>query len=114
MFIIYEVFYDELILLMVVSLFQSIMRAVICANFFQKMLVIVGQQRLKRPFTAIYYMGAFIVVFTILLFSLSDIYSPISCEYKVYGKQPFKSALNPSCCPLIKLTYAYRLLVLHD
>ena len=42
MFMIYELFLDELILLMVVSLFQSLLRAVICANFVQKMLVITG------------------------------------------------------------------------
>lgn len=72
-------------MLLVVFLLQTTIRAIVCANFFQKSLTIIKKGKWKRLFTIIYYSLIIFVITGILLLSLwSDL--TINCQVRIFSK----------------------------
>eukprot|EP00347_Sterkiella_histriomuscorum_P006135 403353934 len=84
LFFLYDFASDHMIMLLVVFLMQTTIRAIVCANFFQKSLVISKRKSWKKPFTVIYYGLIIGAMVTILLLSLVS-EQPINCKTLVFS-----------------------------
>ena len=68
--LVYEFAFDHLIMLMVVSVLESTLRAVVCASFVSKVLLIRDGSRLTaNRFQLFYYLFYFVVMLTLFLMS---------------------------------------------
>ena len=86
-FFFYEFAVDHMIVLLVVFLIQSAVRAVVCANFFQKSLTIIRKQHWVRRFVLLYYsaIGGMIALILVLAL-LSE--NQINCMDVIFSKHP--------------------------
>jgi hypothetical protein len=83
--LLYEFAYDHLIILMVVFLVETLLRAIICANFVAKALVILKKgERTVKLFQYAYYSVVGIVILVILGLALFST-NIISCNYELYS-----------------------------
>ncbi|CDW76431.1 UNKNOWN [Stylonychia lemnae] len=83
LFFLYDFANDHLIMLLIVFVFQSAIRAIVCANFFQKSLVIIKRADWKRPFTFIYSaVIAFSLIGILILSMQSD--TTINCTTDIF------------------------------
>lgn len=83
--LLYEFAYDHLIILMLVFLVETLLRAVICANFVAKALVILKKgERTVKLFQYAYYAVVGLVILVILALALFST-NIISCNDALYS-----------------------------
>lgn len=83
--LLYEFAFDHLIMLMLVFLVETLLRAVVCANFVAKALILKrSTESLVARFQALYYSLVIVVIIVLLSMSLlSD--STITCAEQIYS-----------------------------
>jgi hypothetical protein len=86
MFFLYEFAIHHLILLMLVFLVQTTLRAFVCGNFFTKALIIIDRQAWIKSFLVVYYGSILSVIVMILLFSVTLGRETINCTDTIFSK----------------------------
>ena len=85
--LLYEFMFDHLFMLMFVFMVETLLRAVVCANFVAKAILIrqhIDNEKLVRRFQIVYYLLVFSVLVLLLVMSLfSD--SKITCDEAIFS-----------------------------
>ena len=83
--LLYEFAYDHLIMLMMVFLVETLLRAVVCANFVAKALQVKNQdEKIVKWFQIIYYSFIFGVIAIIMIMALFSDYT-INCINTIFS-----------------------------
>ncbi len=85
LYFIYEFFFSQVYVLLLVFMIQSVLRAVVCANLYVKQLIITNRESRKRTFLYAYY-SVIVVIYVVLIALSFASQQAINCISDMYSK----------------------------